>query len=202
MKKLKSSVSNFIQKCLLGDAKFYFLLVSVVFVFSVATAFHSKLETQEPHRNSAKHNSEIITGCSCTDTKNSETGYPYQWLSEYSLAPWESMGNDIREVCSAVLPYRYEWGVQYNNRGPILRVTCNTWNTGWRVCSYPEYATGDSQPFDWGGVCWIWNTSSAWDNSCSVAYHSYYYYNSSGKLYMAGGNGCDQLPTVYRRLLY
>mgnify|MGYP007037401910 CR=1 FL=1 len=115
-------------------------------------------------------NFENTVGCSCGDEKKSETDYPYEWLSEYSLSPWESMGNDVRQICSAVLPYRYEWGVQYNNSGPILRVTCNGWNNGYRVCSYPQYPTADAQPFDWGGVCWIWYTASSWDDACSVAY--------------------------------
>jgi hypothetical protein len=197
-----SFVSNFIHNYLIGEVKFYFILVACVSAFFMATAFHSASAAEEYKANVLVNNSKNTAGCSCGEKKISEVSYPHEWLSEYSLAPWESMGTDVREVCSAVLPYRYEWGVQYNNRGPILRVTCNTWNTGWRVCSYPQYATGDAQPFDWGGVCWIWNTTSTWDNTCTVAYHSYYYYNAAGKLYMAAGNGCDQLPTVYRRLLW
>jgi hypothetical protein len=116
-------------------------------------------------------------------------------------APWEAMGTDVRQICSAVLPYRYEWGVQYNNSGPILRVTCNTWNDGWRVCTYPEYPTGDAQPFDWGGACWIWYTDSPNDDFCSIAYHHYFTQDAQGRLNMTGGNGCDYMPNVFRRRL-
>ncbi|OJV26824.1 MAG: hypothetical protein BGO32_08210 [Bacteroidetes bacterium 37-13] len=117
--------------------------------------------------------------------------------------PWESMGSDIRQACNnGSADVNYEWGVTYNNTGTILRVTCNRWNVGFRVCSYPPYPTGDSQPFAWGGVCWIWGTSSSWDDACSIAYHSYYIQNPSNGVYgMNTGNGCDAMPTVFRRKL-
>jgi len=121
---------------------------------------------------------------------------------EYASNPWESMGSNIRQTCnSGNADLNYEWGVTYNNVGSIIRVTCNRWNVGFRVCSYPPYPTGDTEPFTWGGVCWIWDTNSAWDNSCSIAYHSYYYQDTYGKNFMGTGNGCDAMPTVYRRKL-
>jgi hypothetical protein len=121
---------------------------------------------------------------------------------QYATNPWEYVGNDVRVVCNGgAADLIYEWGVTYNNQGTILRVTCNTWNVGYRVCSYPPYPTGDSEPFRWGGVCFIWNTTSTWDDACSRYYHSYYYQNDEGKYEMLGGNGCDQNPSVYRRKL-
>jgi|GEM_PF-4468184 len=121
---------------------------------------------------------------------------------DYTTNPWEIMGTNVRQICeSGSADLTYEWGVTYNNVGTILRVTCNTWNVGRRVCTYPPYPTGDTEPFTWGGACWFWDTHSSWDNSCSTAYHSYYYQDTYGKYYMPGGNGCDQLPTVYRRKL-
>ncbi len=121
---------------------------------------------------------------------------------DYATNPWESMGSNVRQVCNNNnADLNYEWGITYNNSGTILRVTCNRWNTGFRVCSYPPYPTGDVEPFVWGGVCWIWETTSTWDNSCSIAYHSYYYQDTYGKYYMGAGNGCDMMPGVYRRKL-
>lgn len=116
--------------------------------------------------------------------------------------PWIYMGTDITQVCSASLEYKdYEWGVVFNNSGPILRVTCNTWNVGYRVCTDPGYPTGDVNPFTWGGTCWIWGTNSTWDdNSCPTGYQSYYMQNGTGAFQMVGGNGCSA-PDVYRRKL-
>jgi hypothetical protein len=115
-----------------------------------------------------------------------------------SKAPWEYMGNDVTQICSAALEY-YEWGVQYNTRGPIIRVTCNTWNYGYRVCTNPEYAQADVEPFVWGGECWIWGTSSTLDDLCPSGYHLYYQQDANGRLNTVGGNGCGSLPAVYRR---
>lgn len=120
--------------------------------------------------------------------------------------PWENMGNDIRQVCAGgSAATDYEWGITYNNASPILRVTCNSWNSGQRVCTYPPYPTGDAEPFTWGGACWIWGTSSSWDDACSGssgAYHAYYYEDAMGKFYMSPGGGCSaSLPYVYRRKL-
>lgn len=111
---------------------------------------------------------------------------------------WEYMGTDVTQICSAILPY-YEWGIRYNNDGPILRVTCNTWNSGYRVCTYPDYPTGDAEPFEWGGACWIWGTNSTWDDGCNSGYHSYYRQDANGRLNMIGGNGCGNPNGVYRR---
>ncbi|HLP52285.1 MAG TPA: hypothetical protein VK154_15455 [Chitinophagales bacterium] len=115
--------------------------------------------------------------------------------------PWQNMGTDVTQICTGgSAATDYEWGVTYNNASPVLRVTCNTWNTGQRVCTYPPYPTGDSQPFTWGGSCWFWGTNSTWDDGCS-AYHSYYTEDATGRYNMSGGNGCNSLPTVYRRRL-
>jgi hypothetical protein len=114
--------------------------------------------------------------------------------------PWENMGTNIRQVCDVAYLLEYEWGVTYNNSAPILRVTCNSWNSGQRVCTYPAYPTGDVEPFDWGGACWIWDTGSALDNPCSVAYHGYYK-ELPGRIEFSAGNGCNSLPTVWRRKL-
>jgi hypothetical protein len=124
---------------------------------------------------------------------NANWGYPGN--------PWVYVGNDVREVCNTAYRDEFEWGVTYNNDAPILRVTCNRWNVGQRVCTYPPYPTGDAEPFVWGGACWIWNTSSTWDNTCSRYYHSYYIQDANGKFGMTGGNGCDANPSVYRRRL-
>jgi hypothetical protein len=118
-----------------------------------------------------------------------------------NLRPWENMGNNVRQVCDVAYRIEYEWGVTYNNDSPILRVTCNSWNVGQRVCTYPPYPTGDSQPFTWGGACWVWDSNSSLDDPCSVAYHFYYYQDAAGKMYMNSGNGCNALPTVWRRKL-
>lgn len=121
---------------------------------------------------------------------------------EYASNPWEYMGTNIRQTCnSGNADLNYEWGVTYNNAGNILRVTCNRWNVGFRVCSYPPYPTGDTEPFTWGGVCWIWDTSSSLDDACSIARHLYYFQDVYGKNYMNSGNGCDAMPGVYRRKL-
>lgn len=115
--------------------------------------------------------------------------------------PWVYMGTDVRMICEPAYRLEYEWGVTYNNDSPIIRVVCNQWNYGSRITTYPPYPTGDAQPFTWGGVCWIYNTASSLDDACSIAYHGYYYEDAMGKLYMAAGNGCDALPSVYRRRL-
>ncbi len=129
--------------------------------------------------------------------KNSNFEEPYFEGVDYR-APWEYMGTDVTQICSAALEY-YEWGVRYNNDGPILRVTCNTWNSGYRVCTNPEYPQDDTNPFTWGGACWIWGTHSLLDNGCPQGYHMYYQQDANGKLNMIGGNGCGSLPSVYRR---
>lgn len=115
--------------------------------------------------------------------------------------PWVNMGNDIRIVCDAASRFEYEWGITYNNNSPVIRVLCTYWNVGSRITTYPPYPTGDSEPFTWGGVCWIYGTSSSLDDACSVAYHGYYYQDNNGRFYMTSGNGCDALPTVWRRKL-
>ncbi|MBP9152056.1 MAG: hypothetical protein KBF73_07205 [Flavobacteriales bacterium] len=115
--------------------------------------------------------------------------------------PWENMGTNVQQICDATYLLQYEWGVTFNNASPVLRVTCNSWNSGQRVCTYPPYATGDAEPFNFGGACWVWGTSSTLDNPCSVAYQFYYYQDTAGKMYMNSGNGCDVLPTVWRRKL-
>lgn len=118
--------------------------------------------------------------------------------------PWVLVGStsaDVNAICAGgSAATDYEWGVQYNNSSPILRVTCNTWNGGQRVCTYPPYPTDDYEPFTWGGACWIWGTNSSWDDGCS-AYHSYYQEDAYGRYNMVGGNGCNSLPNVYRRRL-
>ncbi len=119
----------------------------------------------------------------------------------YPGNPWEYVGNDVREVCNTAYREEFEWGITYNNSAPILRVTCNGWNSGQRVCSYPPYPTGDVEPFTWGGVCWIWGTSSTLDDACSRYRHMYYTQDANGKYGMASGNGCDANPGVYRRRL-
>ena len=123
---------------------------------------------------------------------------PYFEGTNYK-SPWEYMGTDVNQICSAILPY-YEWGVRYNNDGPILRVTCNSWNSGYRVCTYPEYPTTDAEPFTWGGACWIWGTVSTLDDNCNSGYHCYFTQDANGRLNMAAGNGCGSLPGVYRRM--
>jgi hypothetical protein len=124
---------------------------------------------------------------------------------EYPSNPWENMGTNVHLICAGgAAATDYEWGVTYNNSSPILRVTCNSWNTGQRVCTYPPYPTGDTEPFTWGGACWIWGTASTWDDGCSgygTAYHSYYQQDGNGRYNMVNGNGCGSLPTVYRRRL-
>ncbi|MES2139565.1 MAG: hypothetical protein V4511_07635 [Bacteroidota bacterium] len=129
--------------------------------------------------------------------KNTEYKHGLETLN----GPWENMGNDIRQVCDATYRLEYEWGVTYNNASPIIRVTCNGWNGGFRVCTYPPYPTGDTEPFTWGGICWIWGTASTLDDACSIAFHGYYYQDALGKYYMNSGNGCNSLPTVWRRKL-
>ncbi|HLP52284.1 MAG TPA: hypothetical protein VK154_15450, partial [Chitinophagales bacterium] len=122
------------------------------------------------------------------------------WGTHYH--PWENMGTNVQQVCAGgSAATDYEWGVTYNNSSPILRVTCNGWNSGQRVCTYPPYPTGDSEPFTWGGACWIWGTASTWDDACPIAAHSYYGQDANGRYNMTGGNGCSNLPTVYRRRL-
>lgn len=133
--------------------------------------------------------------------KHNDTGSEYKPKGETLNGPWVNMGNDIRQVSDVTYILEYEWGVTYNNPSPIIRVTCNRWNSGFRVCTYPPYPTGDSEPFTWGGICWIWGTASALDDACSIAYHGYYYEDSTGKFYMTTGNGCNSLPTVWRRKL-
>jgi hypothetical protein len=121
---------------------------------------------------------------------------------EYVSSPWESMGSDIRQACAGGgNDLVYEWGASYNNSGSVLRVTCNRWNTGFRVCTYPPYPTGDVEPFSWGGACWIWDTGSSWDDGCGSAYHSYYMQDAAGRYNMTGGNGCGSMPSVFRRKL-
>lgn len=115
--------------------------------------------------------------------------------------PWVNMGNDIRQVCEPAFRLEYEWGITYNNASPVIRVICTQWNTGSRITTYPPYPTGDVEPFTWGGIVWIYNTASSLDNACSIAYHGYYYEDGMGRYYMTTGNGCDALPTVYRRKL-
>jgi hypothetical protein len=115
--------------------------------------------------------------------------------------PWVNMGNDIRQVCEPAFRLEYEWGITYNNASPVIRVICTQWNTGSRITTYPPYPTGDVQPFTWGGIVWIYNTASSLDNACSIAYHGYYYEDGMGRYYMTTGNGCDALPTVWRRRL-
>lgn len=126
-------------------------------------------------------------------------------IDNYVHSPWEAMGSDVHQICAGgSAATDYEWGVTYNNSSPVLRVTCNRWNVGNRVCTYPPYPTGDSEPFTWGGACWIWGTYSSWDDACSgagQAYHSYYQQDGNGRYNMVGGNGCGSLPTVYRRRL-
>jgi hypothetical protein len=120
----------------------------------------------------------------------------------YPSNPWEYMGTDVRQICvGGTAATDFEWGVTYNNSSPILRVTCNRWNVGNRVCTYPLYPTGDTTPFTWGGACWIWDTSSTLDDGCGTAYHAYYYQDANGKNFMTNGNGCGSLPGVYRRRL-
>ncbi|MES2139566.1 MAG: hypothetical protein V4511_07640 [Bacteroidota bacterium] len=123
----------------------------------------------------------------------------------YPTNPWENMGSNVQQICAGgTAATDYEWGVTYNNSSPIIRVTCTYWNSGSRVCTYPPYPTGDTEPFTWGGSCWIWGTNSTLDDACSgagQAYQGYYFQDANGKYYMTAGNGCGSLPTVYRRKL-
>lgn len=120
--------------------------------------------------------------------------------------PWENMGNSVNAIlgicAGGTAATDYEWGITYNNNSPIIRVTCTTWDAGARICTYPPYPTGDAEPFTWGGACWISNTNSTWDDACS-AYHCYYRQKSgnTGMLEMYQGNGCNNIPTVWRRKL-
>lgn len=184
MKKILNYNYHLLKK--VGSESFYrtkfnglFKIIALALVINIITASKSEVSAENPSK---------IANLSVNESRYAH--------------PWIYMGTDITQVCSASLEYKdYEWGVVYNNSGPILRVTCNTWNYGYRVCTDPSYPTGDVNPFTWGGACWIWGTSSSWDDiSCSTGYHSYYKQNANGAFQMVGGNGCSA-PDVYRRKL-
>lgn len=153
------------------------LIVFLIIVFSVST---------------------ITTANHLVDKKNSD----HTTKNKLINGPWQNMGTNVQQICvGGTAGTEYEWGVTYNNSSPIIRVTCTTWNGGYRVCTYPPYPTGDVEPFTWGGACWIYGTNSLLDDACTVAYHGYYYQDALGKFYMTNGNGCNSLPTVWRRNL-